>query len=87
MGLVVICFLAVSGDPSHEVISFPIDPLQNSASVGDTRPRQAPGAFRPGLQFPVPGIAFTNFEEQAGIVPQTTKNTASNLRNLDISAF
>jgi hypothetical protein len=25
MGLVVVCFLAGSGDPSHEVISFPID--------------------------------------------------------------
>jgi hypothetical protein len=29
MSLVVVCFLAVSGDPSHAVISFPIDPLQN----------------------------------------------------------
>jgi hypothetical protein len=27
MGLVVVCFLAVSGDPSHAVISFPHDPL------------------------------------------------------------
>jgi hypothetical protein len=28
MSLVVVCFLAVSGDPSHAVISFPYDPQQ-----------------------------------------------------------
>jgi hypothetical protein len=34
MSLVVVCFLAVSGDPSHEIISFPYDPNRNFATRG-----------------------------------------------------
>jgi len=33
MSLVVVCFLAVSGDQSHDVVLFPYDPQQTFGST------------------------------------------------------
>ena len=35
MSLVVVCFLAVSGDQSHDVVLFPSDPLRNLGLLGN----------------------------------------------------
>jgi hypothetical protein len=32
MSLVVVCFLAVSGDHSHDVLLFPIDPVTSGSN-------------------------------------------------------